>query len=507
MRNWSTALLRLFVASLLLVPCIGALSPANAFAQNAFAVTFAQNDSPNDQVVAPQTSQVAELLTLFANLVPSFTNSPNTFLAWNTSADGTGTTYSNGQMYSFASDITLYAQWSSPFHTVTFAENSSLNDSVVAGQTENSASSLTRISSLSPSFQNANYSFSGWNTIPGGGGTSYSDGASYAFSADIILYAQWTAVPTTTTTTPTTTTPTTTTTTTTPTPTVTTTTSPVTIVSPPRPSSGPTNLVINFESDGATGTVNPVSLSPGTSMALPLAATLSDPGFTFAGWFTSAAGGQLLGQGGATLTPSLSETAFAQWVADVPATLSFSANQGNGTVGQILGAIGAVVTVSGSKGMVRSGYVFSGWNTSANASGSNYAIGSQFTLNGATTLYAQWSKAAVSVPETVLIGSVGPFLNHSVTLTGALRAQIRAVAGKMHLRKFISVALYGYDAGSGSFKRHMTLSTQRALSVVEYLRAELARFGAVHMRMTMRGEGEITGFTAAMFRRVEIFAN
>ncbi|MBW4078067.1 MAG: hypothetical protein HIU84_06090 [Acidobacteria bacterium] len=453
----------------------------NAFAGMNFAVTFAQNDSPSDQVATSQTSQVPEALTLFASLVPTFTNSSNTFLAWNTSADGTGTTYSNGQVYSFTSDITLYAQWSLPFHTVTFAENASLTDSVVAEQTANSASSLIRISSLSPSFQNANHSFSGWNTIPGGGGTGYSDGASYAFSADITFYAQWTAVPTTTTP------------------------STVTTVSPPI--SGPTNLVINFDSDGATGTVNPVSLSPGASIALPLAATLSDPGFTFAGWFTSAVGGQLLGQGGATLTPSLSETAFAQWVADASATLSFSSNQGNGTVEQILGADGAVVTVSGSKGMVRSGYVFSGWNTAANASGSNYAIGSQFTLNGATTLYAQWSKSAASVPETVLIGSVGPFLDHSTVLTGTLRAQIRAVAGKMHLKKFISVALYGYDAGSGSLKLHMTLSTQRALRVVEYLRAELARFGAVHMRMTMRGEGEITGFTAAMFRRVEIFAN
>lgn len=551
MRNWTRVLPRLFVVSLFLTPCIGLLTPVDAFAGMNYAVTFAQNDTLNDQVATSQTSQVPEALTLFANLVPAFTNSTETFVGWNTSANGVGTAYSNGQVYSFSADIILYAQWSAPFHTVTFAENASPTDSVVAAQTENAASPLTQFTGLTPMFQNANHSFSGWNTNSSGTGSSYSDGSNYSFGADLILYAQWSStsesisfsanggvgaispvissigssatipsgsalsfanhsfidwntqpggggvayqagatllvssaltlyaqwatVPTVTTTT--------------------------------APNPGPVDLVINFDADGATGVLNPVSFTPGSSVILPLASNLSNPGFTFSGWFTSAIGGQNLGQGGTVLTPSASETAFAQWTADLPATLSFSSNQGNGAVVEIVGVSGAVVTVSSSKGMLRQGYVFRGWNTAANASGSNYAIGSQFTLDGATTLYAQWSKSTVALPATVLIGSVGPFMNDSTALSGALRARIRSIAGEVHSKKYISISLYGYDAGAGSFALHKSLSTQRAVHVVEYLRAELARFGKVRIKMTASGEGEIAGFTDAMFRRVEIFAN
>jgi len=42
-------------------------------------------------------------------------------------------------------------------------------------------------------FTRTGYSFSGWNTAANGSGTSYADGASYPFTADATLYAQWTA--------------------------------------------------------------------------------------------------------------------------------------------------------------------------------------------------------------------------------------------------------------------------------------------------------------------------
>lgn len=36
------------------------------------------------------------------------------------------------------------------------------------------------------------YNFNGWNTAANGSGTSYANGANYAFTADLTLYAQWT---------------------------------------------------------------------------------------------------------------------------------------------------------------------------------------------------------------------------------------------------------------------------------------------------------------------------
>ncbi|MSW17707.1 MAG: hypothetical protein F2851_01975, partial [Actinobacteria bacterium] len=42
-------------------------------------------------------------------------------------------------------------------------------------------------------------------------------------------------------------------------------------------------------------------------------------------------------------------------------------------------------------GVTRAGYTFAGWNTAANASGTNYAVGATFDSNTALVLYAKWS--------------------------------------------------------------------------------------------------------------------
>ena len=321
-------------------------------------------------------------------------------------------------------------------------------------------------------FSYANRVFTGWNTQSGGGGVTYQAGATFLLGSAPTLYAQWASI------------------------------SPVVVTG-----SGPTTLVLTFEADGASDVLSPVTLDAGSSIQLPTTSSLSNPGFTFAGWFSAAVGGQALGQGGATLTPISSETVFAQWSAILLATLSFSSNQGSGTVVELTGAVSSVVTVSASKGLSRPGFVFTGWNTVADGSGSSYASGAQFSLHGATTLYAQWSPVPVVKPESFLIGSVGPFANGSTRLTHVLMARIREIALAMRSKDFAGVALYGYDSGSGTTALHMRLSTQRALHVVELLRLDLVRLHVRGVTMSVRGEGETMGFTASMFRRVEIFAN
>jgi len=49
--------------------------------------------------------------------------------------------------------------------------------------------------SLTPNaFTRSGYTFAGWNTAANGSGTSYANGATYSFTADVTLYAQWTVV-------------------------------------------------------------------------------------------------------------------------------------------------------------------------------------------------------------------------------------------------------------------------------------------------------------------------
>jgi hypothetical protein len=75
-----------------------------------------------------------------------------------------------------------------PTHTVTFAGNGGSGS--MSAQVANVATNLT-----ANTFTRAGYSFAGWNTAANGSGTAYADGASYPFTADATLSAQWTVSP------------------------------------------------------------------------------------------------------------------------------------------------------------------------------------------------------------------------------------------------------------------------------------------------------------------------
>lgn len=76
---------------------------------------------------------------------------------------------------------------SNPNHSVTFNSNSGSGS--MSAQSGSSATALT-----SHTFTRSGYTFAAWNTAADGSGTPYLDGASFDFSADLTLYAQWTAV-------------------------------------------------------------------------------------------------------------------------------------------------------------------------------------------------------------------------------------------------------------------------------------------------------------------------
>ena len=183
---------RSLFAALACLPVL--LVPSTASATAEHSVTFFSNGSSGVNESASEVGNATKALTSFNSLVPAFTNAGYVFLDWNTSSNGSGTTYSNGASYSFASNLVLYAQWVPVFHGVTFLENRTTSDSTLASETKNSAAPLTLFSKLNPSFSNPGYAFVSWNTKANGSGASYLDGATYSFKANIVLYAQWTKV-------------------------------------------------------------------------------------------------------------------------------------------------------------------------------------------------------------------------------------------------------------------------------------------------------------------------
>jgi hypothetical protein len=499
-------------------------------------VTFFENDSGGDAVSTYQSSATAEDLTVFSNLSVPFSNAGYTFSDWNTAANGSGTTYSDGASYTFSTDMTLYAQWTAvtAVHTVTFFENDSGSDTTSTFQSNSSPQDLTNFSNLSVPFSNSGYSFNDWNTSPYGSGTAYANGSAYSFTADLLLYAQWTAEPTVTASfddnggtgdiapiiDP----------------------SGTTITLPfagslTRPDftlsgwntaangsgteSSPGSsvslvstgtyyaqwtetspLVVQFVDNGGTGSDIPLSGSEGTTVTLPGSTGLTEAGYTLTSWNTTANGSGVSYALGQSLLLTQPLTLYAQWSASaLPITVSFVANGGSGSLSELSGAVGASVTLPGASSIVRPGFSLKSWNSAANGSGTSYSLGQSLTLTSTLTLYAQWR----SVPTSTLFGAVGVFAGRTTRLTPALEKQVRSLAMAVKTRKYTKVLLFGFSAATGLASLDHSLSATRASNVANYLRSELRSMKIDNVEITTSGQGSVDGSKNASNSRVEVF--
>jgi len=209
----------------------------------------------------------------------------------------------------------------------------------MASETSSSAAALT-----TSVLARAGYTFSGWNTQANGGGTAYADGASYGFGASVTLYAQW-AIDV---------------------------------------------YTVSFNDNGGTGSMAGESSSSAQALGVN---TFSYNGYTFSGWNTQANGGGTAYADGASYGFGASVTLYAQWAIDVY-TVTFNANGGTGSMSNESSSTSEALS---GIGFTRTGYTFSGWNTTANGSGTAYAGGASYGFGANATLYAQWASASAPV--------------------------------------------------------------------------------------------------------------
>ena len=327
-------ILFLVVALLIGTKWAGAITPS-------MTVTFFANPQGALPLVY-QTASSPTPLQSFASM--GYTNSDHFFLDWNTSPDGTGVTYADGQSYSFTADLNLYAQWEQNFHAVTFHENAGSSDSVYSSQVENSPTALTLEKNLNPSFSNVGFEFQNWNTSPIGNGLSFSDGAIFNFASPLDLYAQWAPV-------------------------------------------------VGFSPNGGTGSQSSIVDTASGAVTLPLSVGVSRPGYSFIGWNAKVDGTGTTYEPGATFSTTVPATLYAQWAPVV----GFSPNGGIGSQASIVGSASGTLTLPISVGLSRYGYSFSGWNTNVDGSGTTYQPGATFSTTVPTTLYAQWTPQRFSV--------------------------------------------------------------------------------------------------------------
>lgn len=138
--------------------------------------------------------------------------------------------------------------------------------------------------------------------------------------------------------------------------------------------------------------------TPG-SVVLPKA---ERAGYQFAGWYTSAEGGTFIGKAGAAYTPTVNgNTLYAHWVAN-DYEIAFDGNGAtSGTMENQKAKYDEVVTLQKNQ-FERTGYTFTGWNTAPDGTGTTLEDQQQVKnltteQNGTVTLYAQWKANSYTI--------------------------------------------------------------------------------------------------------------
>ena len=147
--------------------------------------TVSYNANGGTGAPAAQTKPFGVDLTL-STAVPTRTG--YNFKSWNTKADGTGTSYAPGDLYTKDESVILYATWTVKTYTVLYNANGGIGAPLMQIKTHGIPLIL---SSKIPT--RTNYIFVAWNTKQDGTGKSYNPGQSYTDNSSVILYAQWCA--------------------------------------------------------------------------------------------------------------------------------------------------------------------------------------------------------------------------------------------------------------------------------------------------------------------------
>jgi uncharacterized repeat protein (TIGR02543 family) len=167
-----------------------------------YTVTYLPNGSTTGNVPKDRSSpyKVGLPVTVLGNVgvpasspaLPPLAKPGYIFVEWNTEADGSGVSYSQGDQITITNaNIILHAQWT-PIYTVTYFPNGSTRGSA---PTDNlspyiAGSSVTVLGN-SGALEKSGFAFAGWSESQSGSGTSYSQYDTFTINADKRLYAKW----------------------------------------------------------------------------------------------------------------------------------------------------------------------------------------------------------------------------------------------------------------------------------------------------------------------------
>ncbi len=335
--------------------CANSVSPSSPSATT-YTVTYNANGATGGAVPTDSTQYLSGATVTVKNNTGSLVRTGYAFAGWNTAANGSGIAYATGSSCVISANVTMYAQWANATYTVTYNGNGATGGTPPTDSKQYASGATVTVLVNTGSLAKSGSTFTGWNTAAAGTGTSYSVGATFAITANVTLYAQWTTSPTYTVT-----------------------------------------YVANVGSGTATGSV-PIDTNnyiQGATVTVMGAGTLGNTGYTFAGWNTAAGGTGSSYAANATFKMGAANVIlYAQWTPFY--TVTYFANGATGTAptDSTQYKSGVTVAVLGAGSLAKSGSTFTGWNTAAAGTGTSYLGGSSFIITGNITLYAQWTTSA-----------------------------------------------------------------------------------------------------------------
>lgn len=182
----------------------GRLKMANAYwvsmariaaSLTAHTVSYNGNGSTGGSAPTDSNTYVPNATVTVLGNTGSLTRTGYVFSHWNTAANGTGTSYDADETFLMGSaNVTLYAQWTAVY-SVTYNSNGATGGSApIDSSSPYAASDTVTVLGNTGSLVRTGYAFAGWNTASDGSGTGYNPDATFSMpSANMTLYAQWTA--------------------------------------------------------------------------------------------------------------------------------------------------------------------------------------------------------------------------------------------------------------------------------------------------------------------------
>jgi uncharacterized repeat protein (TIGR02543 family) len=319
-----------------------------------YTVRFIRNYAQDDTTVLHTKTVVSPASSINAAEFPASPERTGyVFSGWNTKPDGSGTAFIASTTVS--ADTTVYARWTevqASSYAVVFKLNDGTGTNHAVRTVTPPASSIDA-AEFPDDPERTGYAFSGWTTQADDSGTAFI--ASTTVSADITVYAQWTA------------------------------------------NTYSVRFMRNYTQDDTTVLHTTTLTFPASS--IDAAEFPDDPertGYVFSGWTTQADGSGSPFTGASAVTDSIS--VYAQWTEAGSYAVVFKRNYGTDTnhaVRTVKPPANAIDAAEFPDAPERTGYTFTGWNTQADGLGSNFTDAS--TVTDSISVYARWTAIAYTV--------------------------------------------------------------------------------------------------------------